>query len=324
MPENNFYLHSMRSILFSVLVALPLFTLSQTQTLSGSWYGKALVLTGGSNNDYLTELIIKQKGDEIEGILGYYFRNGYKSVFIRGRYNKTRREITVKGVPITYYLASSIDGVDCTMDFAGGLSISKVQSRLNGSFVTIARYKYTCPEIRVVYTLDRNETNQDSLIRNSIARKLWEPAKEDLVITPPTEPVTSKPDTVAQAPAPDKQLEEAFKKRSNILSKEIDVSSDSVRISFYDNGDIDGDSISVFVNNQPVLTKQSLNAQALNIYLKLDSTKAVNEISMFAENLGTYPPNTALMVVNDGEHRYEVYLSSNLSQNAVVRLRRKR
>lgn len=316
----------MRSILLSVLVAFPLFSLSQTPTLSGSWYGKAQVLTGGSNNDYLTELIVKQKGDEIEGILGYYFRNGYKSVFIRGRYNKIRREITVKNIPITYYLASSIDGVDCTMDFSGGLSISKVQSRLNGSFVTIARYRYTCPEIRVVYTLDRNETNQDSLIRNSIARKLWEPTKEDLVITPPTEPAPIKPtpDSTVQAPAPNKQLEESFKKRSSILSKEIEVSSDSVRISFYDNGDIDGDSISVFVNNQPVLTKQSLNAQALNIYLKLDSTKAVNEISMFAENLGTYPPNTALMIVNDGEHRYEVYLSSNLSQNAVVRLRRKR
>ncbi|MBE7172010.1 MAG: hypothetical protein INR73_15595 [Williamsia sp.] len=312
----------MRLILIALLFALPVFTFSQS--LTGSWYGKAQVLTGGSNNDYLTELIVKQKGDEIEGILGYYFRNGYKSVFIRGTYNKTRREITVKNIPITYYMASSIDGVDCTMDFAGVLNISKVQSRLNGSFVTIPRYRYTCPEIRALYTLDRSEYNQDSLIRNSIARKLWEPTKEDLVIAP-AEPVINKPatDTAAYAPAPDKALEESFKKRTNVVNKEIEISSDSVRISFYDNGDIDGDSISVFVNNRPVLTKQSLTAQALNIYLKLDSTKAVNEISMFAENLGIYPPNTALMVVNDGEHRYEIYLSSNLSQNAVVRLRRK-
>ena len=312
----------MRPIFFFALVVLPFISVSQS--LTGSWYGKALVLTGGSNNDYLTELIIKQKGDEIEGILGYYFRNGYKSVFIRGRYNKSRREITVKGVPITYYLASSIDGVDCTMDFAGNLTVSKVQNRLEGSFVTVARYKYTCPQIRVLYTLDQNEYSQDSLIRNSIARKLWEPSKEDLVVSP-SEPVIKKAgtDTVARVQPVDKSLEESFKKRNNVLSKELEISSDSVRLSFYDNGDIDGDSISVFVNNQPVLTKQSLSAQALNIYLKLDSTKAVNEISMFAENLGIYPPNTALMVVNDGEHRYEVYLSSNLSQNAVVRLRRK-
>ena len=312
----------MRPIFFPLLV-LPLFSLSQT--LTGNWYGKAQVLSGGSNNDYLTELIIKQKGDEIEGILGYYFRNGYKSVFIRGSYNKARREITVKNIPVTYYLSASIDGVDCTMDFAGGISVSKVESRLNGSFTSIDRYKYTCPQIRVIYTLDRNEYNQDSLIRNSIARKLWEPAKEDLVITTPPEPVINpqSTDTAARVPSPDKLLEDLFKKRSNVLSKEIEVSSDSVRISFYDNGDIDGDSISVFVNNRPILTKQSLTAQALNVYIKLDSTKAVNEISMFAENLGIYPPNTALMVVSDGEHRYEIYLSSNLSHNAVVRLRRK-
>ena len=313
----------MRPIFFFLLLTLPLFSLSQT--LTGNWYGKAQVLSGGSNNDYLTELIIKQKGNEIEGILGYYFRNGYKSVFIRGSYNKARREITVKNIPVTYYLSTSIDGVDCTMDFAGGISVSKVESRLNGNFVSIDRYKYTCPQIRVIYTLDRNEYNQDSLIKNSIARKLWEPAKEDLVITTPPESVINpqSADTTARVPLPDKLLEDLFKKRSNVLSKEIEVSSDSVRISFYDNGDIDGDSISVFVNNRPILTKQSLTAQALNVYIKLDSTKAVNEISMFAENLGLYPPNTALMVVSDGEHRYEIYLSSNLSHNAVVRLRRK-
>lgn len=322
----------MKCPFFFLLAVLPLFSLSQS-TIGGSWYGKAQVIANGTPNDYLTELILKQKGDEVEGILGYYFRNGYKSVFIRGMYNKTKRTITIKNVPFTYFRASSIDGVDCTMDFLGLLTVSKVQSQLSGSFTTIERYRYTCPEIRVYYTLDRNEYSQDSLIKNSIAHRLWEPAKEDLIIAatepvpPPVPPVQTRLDTankLLRIQPETKALEESFKKRSSVLSKEIEVSSDSVRLSFYDNGDIDGDSISVFVNGRPVLTRQSLAAQALNIYLKLDSTKAVNEISMYAENLGTYPPNTALMVVNDGENRYEVYLSSNLSQNAVVRLRRKR
>jgi hypothetical protein len=30
------------------------------------------------------------------------------------------------------------------------------------------------------------------------------------------------------------------------------------------------------------------------------------------------------MIVNDGKHRYEIYLSSSFTQNAVVRLRRKK
>ncbi|HEU4609832.1 MAG TPA: hypothetical protein VFS31_17050, partial [Chitinophagaceae bacterium] len=104
--------------------------------------------------------------------------------------------------------------------------------------------------------------------------------------------------------------------------QDLDIEGDSVRISFYDNGDIDGDSISVFLNHEPILVKQELSSRALNIYVALDQSREVNEISMLAENLGKYPPNTALMVVTDGKHRYEVYLSSSLSQNASVRLRR--
>jgi len=45
---------------------------------------------------------------------------------------------------------------------------------------------------------------------------------------------------------------------------------------------------------------------------------------MYAENLGLYPPNTELMVVTDGDKRYEVYMSSSLSQNATVVLRKKK
>jgi len=50
----------------------------------------------------------------------------------------------------------------------------------------------------------------------------------------------------------------------------------------------------------------------------------VNEISMFADNLGRIPPNTALMIVSDGINRYELYLSSSLTQNGAVRLKRKK
>jgi hypothetical protein len=72
------------------------------------------------------------------------------------------------------------------------------------------------------------------------------------------------------------------------------------------------------------LVREGITDRALNIYLALDSTKEVNEISMLAENLGKYPPNTALMIVTDGINRYEVYLSSSLTQNATVRLKRKK
>jgi hypothetical protein len=45
---------------------------------------------------------------------------------------------------------------------------------------------------------------------------------------------------------------------------------------------------------------------------------------MFADNLGSIPPNTALMIITDGSKRHEVRLSSNLEKNGTVRIRKKK
>jgi len=41
---------------------------------------------------------------------------------------------------------------------------------------------------------------------------------------------------------------------------------------------------------------------------------------MVAENLGTIPPNTALMIVTAGSQRYELFLTSTEQKNAVVKI----
>jgi len=312
--------------LTALFVFLLILNDSYSQSISGSWYGKADAMMMGSNNNYLTELIIKQKGDEFEGLFGYYFKDGYKSLFVRGKIDKKTKTFAIRKIPVTYFRSVNIDGVDCLMDFLGTILASKVQTSIIGRLTVDPKYSYTCPEMKVIYTLDNNEYGQDSLIKNSIARKLWSPRKDEIIVNnePVVNPTPARKDTIAVEDVSLKMLKENFEKRSTIVNKVIEIESDSVRISFYDNGDIDGDSISVFLNKAPILIKQELTAQALNIYIRLDPKIDINEVTMFAENLGKYPPNTALMVVNDGEHRYEVYLSSSLSQNASVRLRRKK
>jgi hypothetical protein len=42
---------------------------------------------------------------------------------------------------------------------------------------------------------------------------------------------------------------------------------------------------------------------------------------MVAQNLGSIPPNTALMMVQAGDQRYTVRLSSTEQKNAMVRFR---
>jgi hypothetical protein len=341
------------------LLILSLFLLTavaaDAQKVTGSWYGVADVAAGGMGNNYLTELIIKQSGNEVEGIFGYYFRDGYQSYYIRGTFNAQTRQLSIPNLPVTYFRSNDIDGIDCPMDFTATLLVSPVKSTLKGELISQKKYRYTCPALRVNYALDVSEQNQDSLIRHSSAgsKKYWKPRNDDLVITtkdPP--PYTGKPDSSAfdqmLPPLPDRQdlgalgnaiektdsiarkreeikkLVASFEQRKNILSKEIEIESDSVRISFYDNGDIDGDSITVFLNKYPVLTHQPLSAKSLNMYLAFDKGKDVAEISMYAENLGLYPPNTALMVISDGDKRYEVFMSSSLTQNSMVRLKKKK
>lgn len=320
----------------SLLALLIVCISSFSQSITGSWYGRADVDMDGLHNNYLTELVIKQSGDEVSGVLGYYFKNMYQSIYIRGKYDKNTRRVTIKDIPFMHFRSSLDYRAECPMDFEGTLMVSKAGSSIQGYFLRQTKYKYTCPDIRVNYSRDGNELNQDSILKNMVVgQKVWSPHPEDVVFTEPISKTISNSTTTSNPAVitpletnkdeeKAKEMVKEFESRKTILQQEILVSSDSLRISFYDNGDIDGDSISVFMNGQPVLAKKELDVKGLNMYIKLDNTKAVNELSMFAENLGKYPPNTALMVVYDGEKRHEIYLSSSLSQNASVRLRRKK
>ena len=309
-------------------------------------------LTGMYNN-YLTELVIKQKGSRVEGVFGYYFRNKYESFLIHGTYNPKTREIIILNLPVIYYGSNStVNSIDCMTNFRGILITSRMGTTLKGTFYHDSKYKYLCPDLKVNFALDKEDKSQDSSSVMAAKARIWTPQADDKVVDEvkaeaPVAPTTTMTTTdtataapakhadsvtaMAPAPRPDSagmadslKIAESFASRKAVLNRELLVESDSVRLSFYDNGEIDGDSISVFVNHQLVLSHQGLEAKAFNIYLHLDSTRELTEVSMFAENLGSIPPNTALMIVTDGKNRYEVFLSSSLTENATVELRRKR
>lgn len=96
--------------------------------------------------------------------------------------------------------------------------------------------------------------------------------------------------------------------------------SDSVRIDLYDNGVFDSDTVSVIYNKQLVSYKQLLlTNKPVTFYVKLKPEPAQNEMILFAENLGLTPPNSALMVITDGDKkRTEVNVTSDLEHNTVI------
>lgn len=114
-----------------------------------------------------------------------------------------------------------------------------------------------------------------------------------------------------------------FENRVNSVLKIIPLKSETFTVDFYDNGEIDGDTISVFFNNKLVLSHKMLTDKPLTLTLTFDPDKPINELVMYAESLGTIPPNTALMIVHDGENRYEARIESDLGRNGTIRFTHK-
>jgi hypothetical protein len=112
-----------------------------------------------------------------------------------------------------------------------------------------------------------------------------------------------------------------LKDRTNEVVKVFTVTSPEVTVKLFDNGEIDGDTISVYLNKKLVLSSQRLTASPLQVKFKIDNEDAEYELVMVAENLGRIPPNTSLMIVESGGQRFEARITSTEQKNAVVKFR---
>jgi len=133
------------------------------------------------------------------------------------------------------------------------------------------------------------------------------------------------PDTVPKPDSPvvQKQLtpEEAMLKkvaaRKSTVSQRIEVFSDSLTLLFYDNGEIDGDTITVIYNARVLFAHKGLTATPLLIKVPV-APGSENKLLMFADNEGSIPPNTALLIFYDGKEEHAVHLDADEGKNAVV------
>ncbi|MEJ0101052.1 MAG: hypothetical protein WDO19_00215 [Bacteroidota bacterium] len=107
-------------------------------------------------------------------------------------------------------------------------------------------------------------------------------------------------------------------KEASSIFNEIKVDTGTIRLDFYDNAEIDGDTISVTVDNQNVVSHQRLGLKPITVSIKIDLKKTEHEVVMIAENEGSIPPNTALLMVTAGDKRYRLFLSSDSEQKKVL------
>ena len=145
-----------------------------------------------------------------------------------------------------------------------------------------------------------------------------EPIKKEIISVP----VVKQENKMASDITPP-TIEQKFTSREKIFNKEIPISGDSIELDFYDNAEIDGDSISLFLNGKLIFEHIRLTDKAYKLKLPLTDLQEDNELIMVAENLGAIPPNTSYMVALVGDKRYDAQLASTENSSAMIRLVKK-
>ncbi len=145
----------------------------------------------------------------------------------------------------------------------------------------------------------------------------------------PGEKLTTKIDSLKKIPpvappAPvlkpraDEDLVLKMNERKQQQQSRLVVNVKRINLKVYDNGVVDNDTVSIFYNGKLLLSHKRLSEQAIEFNIDLDENVTEHAITLFAENLGGIPPNTAVIVVTAGDKRYELRSKASLEENAVL------
>jgi hypothetical protein len=297
------------------------------------FYGKA-TMTGSytktSHNFRIREIRtveVKQQGFGAVCIMNYDLK-----------YSRSGKEEFLQGTYLGKYEIKDDDGIGNEWGACGGGKVF-LRKVTTSDFYIEPFLRKGNPPVKPRVNVPPSKTDEKPLIvpppvvkKPTTKATTKPPVKNDNIvknnrekITLPADTLTPRTNDITKAPpvkiAPIAVTPEILKSRQNELMKSLVVNDPDVTVKLYDNGEIDDDSISVFLDKKLVLTKKRLTAAPLILKLKMDEENPEHELIMVAENLGRIPPNTSLMVVEAGEQRFDVRITSNEQKNAVVRFR---
>ena len=144
--------------------------------------------------------------------------------------------------------------------------------------------------------------------------------EKDIAITPKLQPIEKS----VLTSAPSVSVAELAKRKIETI-RTVNFKSDSLVLTLYDNGVVDGDTVSVILNGKNIMPRQGLTTRPINktIYITPDLGDSL-QLIMYAENLGSIPPNTGLLIIHDGEDMYQIRFAGDLQKNSAIILRRKK
>jgi hypothetical protein len=280
-------MRSSRAIQLCLALLLPLVCYtSRAEDLNGIWKGSLTQGPGGCYPSYLLELQINITGDVITGrAYDYYDKAHFVKMKFTGRYNpRTHRLVLIEDKVLDSNIPA--DCLPCIKTYDLNYTRTGEVEELTGDWKgSYSEKRLICPPGKI---------------------KLKRSALSDFPVD------VDQSDTLATL-----QASLHLPPRATEVVKTLTVKSPQIRLEFYDNAEIDHDTITVFVNNKVVLYRQMLTDKPLTVLLTALAGTPY-EIVMYANNLGDIPPNTALMMITAGSQKFEVFLSSTEEKSAAV------
>lgn len=318
--------------LIILLFSLPVCKISFSQkNISGTWEGKFLSYATDLGQPKLVVEIFDFKDSLFTGLSHLYYEGDkYEHYKISGRYLK-QDSLLVFRETVTISVDLGIYG-NCLGTYLMKLSGKGNTDMLDG--IWMSNKKYCTDDVKVWLKKEKAEIKVETiaakkppLVTKPVFRTKPNPqlpvAKRQTttVVTSPTAPVEKNIPVIKTAPA---VMPAILKQRETDVQSLLEIASadkDSIRVDVYDNGEIDGDSVSVYEEGVQRISKKLITAKPITFYVSLNkNVNPIVHLRLIAENLGTIPPCTALMIVTTKSRRYEVRLSSNFRKNATVEL----
>jgi hypothetical protein len=319
----------------SVIFLLVSINAAYAQQITGVWSGKL--------DKKRVEIKFIQKGDSIAGT-SYYFQSGtnYLRYSIKGYFDGSNNSVvwwddqllSDEGNSSKEVALLSVADFNCpgggkmmldgtatpkeNQIHTGDLSLTKVFSTTfpdEWDFV-IDNYLEGTNDPDIIDSIDRIAKTPRKKQRESIKP---DPAPSEVTTTPV---ITAAPDPEIALVEHTKKMEQSFTNRKKVFTTEIPVQGDSIELRFFDNVQVDGDSITLFLDGKLMFTHIRLTEKPFAIKIPVTELHDGSELTMVAENLGAIPPNTAYMVAIVGDKRYEVNLTSTEETSGMIRLRK--
>jgi hypothetical protein len=316
-----------RNLLLGLLLLLPGLVFSQN--LTGTWIGD-------EGRGTFLKLVIVHIGDSCYGYTYDEGGGGYCRADFAGRVNGRKKQLAGTGMKLleatrdhelanyklTYH---KIDGEDYLIGPVTGQSFFQ---NLLGNIATLATAtlkresevidstKYILATLRRLQPI--LERPPVTLPKNTDVAVVEQPVPE--VVKPVTPPPVPEPIKPKPVPPPDIVTQKKERETKTIQTFTVNV--DTLRMTVYDNGVMDNDTVSIFLDNVILLKESLITVKGQTIDIPLPKDGKDHQIILFAHNLGSIPPNTAYIVFYAGEKRYELRAAFDLKVNAAILVRR--